>query len=275
MNNHRPRKRFGQNFLVDLGTIERIVRYINPQPEDNVVEIGPGKGAITSLLALRCNHLHVIEIDRDLVAILQQQFADPEATTHDVTAHKVTIHQADALTVDFSSLAVTKPARIVGNLPYNISTPLIFHLLNCHDHIQDMYFMLQNEVVERLIAQPGDKNYGRLSIMVQYYCQVDKLFEVPSSCFNPRPKVNSAIVSLKPHKPLPYIADNPDHLSQLVNRAFQQRRKTLHNALKPFITTNANIANVMRLPIDTRLRPENLSVSDYVMLSNFLIAHQD
>jgi 16S rRNA (adenine1518-N6/adenine1519-N6)-dimethyltransferase len=272
MNSHRARKRFGQHFLVDSSTIERIVRHINPQAEDNLVEIGPGKGAITSLLSSRCNHLHVIEIDRDLVAILQQQFANPDATTR-----KVTIHQADALTVDFSSFTATKPARVVGNLPYNISTPLIFHLLNFHDHIQDMYFMLQNEVVERLVAQPGDKHYGRLSIMVQYYCQADKLFEVPASCFNPRPKVNSAIVSLKPHKPLPYIADNPNHLSQLVNRTFQQRRKTLHNALKPFIAAKGSIptANIdaTPLPIDTRLRPENLSVSDYVMLSNFFIGH--
>lgn len=270
MNNHRARKRFGQNFLIDPGVIERIVRHINPQPRDNLVEIGPGKGAITSLLSAHCNHLHVIEIDRDLVTILQRQFTGANVTKNNATTNTVTIHQADALTVDFSPFALTGPARIVGNLPYNISTPLIFHLLNFHDRIQDMYFMLQNEVVERLVAQPGDKHYGRLSIMVQYYCQADKLFDVSPHCFAPRPKVNSAIVRLTPHKPLPYIADNPDHLSQLVNRVFQQRRKTLHNALKPFVTSNANMPKTMTLPIDTRLRPENLSVSDYVMLSNFL-----
>ena len=265
MNTHRARKRFGQNFLIDLGIIERIIHHINPQQEDNLIEIGPGKGAITALLASLCRHLHVIEIDRDLVAILQQQFTGANATTGNIT-----IHQADALTVDFSLLASTEPARIVGNLPYNISTPLIFHLLNFYDHIRDMYFMLQNEVVERLVAQPGDKHYGRLSIMVQYYCQADKLFEVSPSCFDPRPKVNSAIVRLTPHKPLPCVADDPDHLSRLVNCVFQQRRKTLHNALKPF--SNANAATFSPLPIDTRLRPENLSVNDYVMLSNFLLS---
>ena len=169
MNNHRARRRFGQHFLVNSGIIERIVRHINPQADDNLVEIGPGKGAITSLLAGACNHLHVIEIDRDLVTILQQQF-----TGADGEKYNITIHQADALTVDFSSFAATAPMRVVGNLPYNISTPLIFYLLNFHKHIQDMYFMLQNEVVERLVAQPGDKHYGRLSVMVQYYCQTDK-----------------------------------------------------------------------------------------------------
>ena len=267
MNTHRARKRFGQNFLIDLGVIERIVRHINPQHKDNMIEIGPGKGAITALLASRCHHLDVIEIDRDLVAILQQQFAGT-----DETISHITIHQADALTVDFSSFAVTEPVRIVGNLPYNISTPLIFHLLDFHSHIRDMYFMLQNEVVERLVAQPGDKHYGRLSVMAQYYCQADKLFEVPPNCFDPRPKVNSAIVRLTLHKPLPHIADDPNHLGRLVNCVFQQRRKTLHNALKPFLTSKATISNATSLPIDTRLRPENLSVSDYVMLSNFLLS---
>ena len=265
MTSHRARKRFGQNFLVDTGVIERIVRHINPQPDDHLVEIGPGKGAITSLLASRCGDLQVIEIDRDLVAMLQQQF-----TGANNTVSEVTIHQADALTVDFSAFAATKPARIVGNLPYNISTPLIFHLLNFCDHIQDMHFMLQNEVVERLVAQPGDKLYGRLSVMVQYYCQTDKLFEVPPGCFQPQPKVNSAIVRLTPHKPLPHVAIDTNHLGLLVNTVFQQRRKTLHNALKPIINAKHPFSSIESLPIDTRLRPENLSVEEYVALSNFL-----
>ena len=261
MSKHRARKRFGQNFLVDTGVIERIVRQINPRSDDNIVEIGPGKGAITALLAAICNHLHVIEIDRDLVTILQQQFAIIDGDPN------VTIHQADALTVDFSAFATTAPVRIVGNLPYNISTPLIFHLLRFHNYIGDMYFMLQNEVVDRLVAQPSDKGYGRLSVMVQYYCRADKLFTVSPHCFEPRPKVDSAIVRLTPHQPLPCIADDPDHLSRLVNCAFQQRRKTLHNALKPFMAS----IDAESLPVNTRLRPENLSVRDYVMLSNFLL----
>jgi len=270
---HRARKRFGQHFLIDVETIERIVRSINPQFEDNLVEIGPGKGAMTALLTRRCRHLHVIEIDRDLVALLQRQLARRRATAADMAAPGITIHQADALTVDFSSFAGVKLVRVVGNLPYNISTPLIFHLLNFHHHIQDMYFMLQNEMVERLVAQPGDRHYGRLSVMVQYHCRADKLFEVPPSCFSPRPKVNSAIVRLKPHASPPAIADDLGHFSQLVNCAFQQRRKTLRNALKSFLGAIADTVDAVPLPIDTRLRAENLSVGDYVMLSNFLVAH--
>ena len=265
MTKHRARKRFGQNFLMDAGVIQRIVQHINPQLDDHLVEIGPGKGALTSLLASCCRDFQVIEIDRDLVSLLQQQF-----TGADGTAGEMTIHEADALTVDFSVFATTKPARIVGNLPYNISTPLIFHLLSFYDHIQDMYFMLQDEVVERLVAQPGDKRYGRLSVMVGYYCQADKLFEVPPDCFQPQPKVNSAIVRLTPHKPLPHVAIDPDHLKQLVNTVFQQRRKTLRNGLKPIINTRHSFSSAAPLPVDTRMRPENLTVEDYVNLSNFL-----
>ena len=270
MSNHQARKRFGQHFLTDSGVIERIIRHINPKPDDNVIEIGPGKGAITSLLAAACNHLHIIEIDRDLVAILRRQFTDNREATGNVT-----IHQADALTINFSSLAATDPARVVGNLPYNISTPLIFHLLKFQKSIKDMYFMLQQEVVERLVAQPGDKHYGRLSIMVQYYCQADELFEVSPSCFSPQPKVNSAIVKLTPYKTLPYIATDVDHLSRLVNCAFQQRRKTLHNALKPLVNAELATVSASSLPVNTRLRPENLSVSDYVKLSNFLLSEKN
>ena len=269
MSNHRARKRFGQHFLVDSGVVDRIVGYINPRPDDNLVEIGPGKGAITSLLAAACNHLHIIEIDRDLVTILRQQFTGGDQKTSNVT-----VHQADALTVDFSSFANKESARIVGNLPYNISTPLIFHLLTFHQCIRDMYFMLQNEVVDRLAAQPGEKMYGRLSVMVQYYCQIDKLFEVPPSCFSPQPKVNSAIVRLTPYKMPPYVATNLEHFSRLVNCVFQQRRKTLHNALKPMINSELIAVSTSLLPVNTRLRPENLSVSDYVMLSNFLLSEK-
>ena len=255
---HKARKRFGQNFLQDQNIIDRIVRNINPKESDNLIEIGPGQGAITKQLIEACPQLQVIELDRDLIPILLAQFANYK---------QFKIHECDALKFDFTSVIKPgQPLRIVGNLPYNISTPLIFHLLSYHSHIRDMHFMLQKEVVLRLVAQPGDKNYGRLSIMVQYYCQVEQLFGVPPECFNPAPKVDSAIVRLQPHASIPYVADNIDHLGKLVNAAFQQRRKTLRNTLKHFIDAD----KIDDLPVDSRLRPENLSVNDFVQLSNIL-----
>jgi 16S rRNA (adenine1518-N6/adenine1519-N6)-dimethyltransferase len=255
---HKARKRFGQNFLTDQSVIDRIVRNVNAKASDRLVEIGPGQGAITRQLIEACPQLQVIELDRDLVPILLAQFAKyPDFT----------IHQQDALSFDFSSLMKgDQPLRIVGNLPYNISTPLIFHLLSYQARISDMYFMLQKEVVNRLVAQAGEKNYGRLSVMVQYYCQVEHLFAVPPQCFDPQPKIDSAIVRLQPYSQLPYVANNIAHLSHLVNLAFQQRRKTLRNTLKQLVD-NDTIAS---LSIDTGLRPENLSVEDYVNLSNTL-----
>lgn len=256
---HRARKRFGQNFLTDQSIINSIVRSIRPQSHDRLVEIGPGQGAITQQLIESCPSLQVIELDRDLIPILLAQFAK-------YTDFK--IHQQDALKFDFSSLIVDeRPLRIVGNLPYNISTPLIFHLLTYQERISDMHFMLQKEVVNRLVASPGEKNYGRLSVMVQYYCQTECLFEVPPESFDPQPKVDSAIVRLQPYQTIPFIADNIQHLSQLVNLAFQQRRKTLRNTLKQLIDTDT----IETLDINTRLRPENLSVEDYVNLSNTLV----
>jgi 16S rRNA (adenine1518-N6/adenine1519-N6)-dimethyltransferase len=252
---HRARKRFGQNFLNDTGIINRIVRSISPKADDNLVEIGPGQGAITAPLLEHCQQLQVIEIDHDLIPILLAQFAKYK---------HFKIHQQDALKFDFSTLVQEKPLRIVGNLPYNISTPLIFHLLSFQNKIKDMHFMLQKEVVERLAASAGDKHYGRLSVMTQYYCQVDHLFGVPPECFSPRPKVDSAIVRLAPYESLPFIADDIEHFSQLVNLAFQQRRKTLRNTLKQMI----NKEQIDSLSIDVSLRPEKLSVRDYVNLSN-------
>ncbi len=254
---HQARKRFGQNFLNDTGIIDRIVRSISPKAEDNLVEIGPGQGAITSPLLQACSQLNVIEIDKDLIPILLAQFAKYK---------DFKIHQEDALKFDFSTLALQKPLRIVGNLPYNISTPLIFHLLSFQQQISDMHFMLQKEVVERLASQAGDKHYGRLSVMVQYYCQVDYLFGVPPECFSPQPKVDSAIVRLTPFSSLPYIASNVELFSKVVNLAFQQRRKTLRNSLKQLLDKE----QIALLPVDTGLRPENLSVEDYVNLSNFI-----
>lgn len=253
---HKARKRFGQNFLNDPGIISRIVRSISPKADDNIVEIGPGQGAITSQILELCPNLNVVELDRDLIPILLAQFASYKGFK---------IHQADALKFDFTSLYQdTKPLRIVGNLPYNISTPLIFHLLSYQEKVQDMHFMLQKEVVERMAADPSQKAYGRLGIMVQYYCKVDNLFHVPPECFSPRPKVDSAIVRLVPHTTLPYTAKNIGLMERLVNAAFQQRRKTLRNTLKHFISKE----QMETLDIDTGLRPENLSVADYVRLSD-------
>ena len=257
---HRARKRFGQNFLQDDTIIRGIVQAISPKPTDNLVEIGPGKGAITEHLLAACPTLDVVELDRDLIPILLASFISRYPN--------FTIHQQDALKFDFESLTEggQKPLRIVGNLPYNISTPLIFHLLSFKDCVADMHFMLQKEVVERMAAEPNHKNYGRLGVMVQYYCQVEKLFDVPPESFDPRPKVDSAIVRLTPHKTLPWQAIDVDLLSRLVNAAFQQRRKTIRNALKQLV----NADTMEALDIDTSVRPENLSIADFVSISNEL-----
>lgn len=260
---HQARKRFGQNFLIDHGVIRRIVRAIGPCKTDSLVEIGPGQGAITSSLLETAGELNVIELDRDLIPILKVKFDRfPEFT----------IHEADALKFDFSSLSPegTK-LRVVGNLPYNISTPLIFHLLSYDKLFEDMHFMLQREVVMRLAAAPGDKNYGRLSVMTQYYCDVENLFEVPPECFQPAPKVVSAIVRLSPFDEAKYIAKDEKHFSDIVRLAFQQRRKTLRNALKSQLE---NI-DVSQIDIDLSLRAERLSVEDFVNLSNQLIQVQE
>lgn len=254
---HKARKRFGQNFLHDPGIISRIVQSIGVSPEDNLVEIGPGKGAITALLLAEANSLNVVELDRDLIPILLAQFAN----------HKgFTIHQADALKFDFANLwQQDKPLRIVGNLPYNISTPLIFHLLALGEKVQDMHFMLQKEVVERMAAAPGSKAYGRLSIMCQYHCLVDQLFNVPPECFVPQPKVESAIVRLVPHKPISEPADDLATLDKIVTAAFQQRRKTLRNGLKNWCTAEA----MESLGINPQARAETLSLAQYLQLANY------
>ncbi len=255
---HKARKRFGQNFLVDHGIINSIVRAVHPQKNDQLVEIGPGKGAITELLASECDNLSVIELDRDLVPWLKVKFEKHP---------NFQLFQADALKFDFAQLIkADKPLRIVGNLPYNISTPLIFHLLSYAGQVQDMHFMLQKEVVKRMAAEPGSGAYGRLGIMVQYYCAVENLFEVPPTSFDPPPKVDSAIVRLVPYQQLPFVAKNIKTLESLVNVAFQQRRKTLRNALKSLLEPE----QLAQLPVDLSLRPENISLEEYVNLSNIL-----
>ncbi|MES2674130.1 MAG: 16S rRNA (adenine(1518)-N(6)/adenine(1519)-N(6))-dimethyltransferase RsmA [Pseudomonadota bacterium] len=261
---HKARKRFGQNFLIDHGIIREIVRAVHPQKKDLIVEIGPGKGAITELLAASCDNIRVIELDRDLVPWLNVKFEKHP---------NFQLFQADALKFDFaqllggsSSLDSDKFLRIVGNLPYNISTPLIFHLLTYNTQVRDMHFMLQKEVVKRMAALAGESAYGRLGIMVQYYCTVENLFEVPPTAFDPAPKVDSAIVRLVPHQQLPYPATNFKTLERLVNIAFQQRRKTLRNALKQLLTAEI----IEQLPIDTSARAEEITLAEYVATSNLL-----
>jgi len=255
---HRARKRFGQNFLVDRDIIDRIVTAIAPHPDDTLIEIGPGQGALTAPLLARCPQLTVIELDRDLAAVLQDwQRSHPG----------LTVVIADALRTDFSQFAMgPNTLRVVGNLPYNISTPLLFHLLRHASLIRDMHFMLQKEVVDRLAASPGDSNYGRLGIMVQYHCQITPLIDVPPHSFRPAPKVDSAVVRLTPHRQLPHPCDNPDLLARLVNVCFQQRRKTLRNSLRHWL----DMGQIGQLDLDLQARPETLSLGDFVAIANQL-----
>jgi 16S rRNA (adenine1518-N6/adenine1519-N6)-dimethyltransferase len=255
---HRARKRFGQNFLHDQGVIHRIARAINANADHHVVEIGPGQGALTADILTSGCLLDAVELDRDLIPILQQRFA---------AEPRFRLQQGDALKFDFASLQDSdEKLRVVGNLPYNISTPLIFHLLDQHQLISDMHFMLQLEVVNRLAATPGNKSYGRLSVMTQYYCQVYSLFEVPPEAFNPRPKVQSAIVRLTPHKQLPHPANSIETLQTVLRTAFNQRRKTLRNSLKTQISSD----QLEALNIDPIARPETLSLQQFVAISNSL-----
>lgn len=255
---HQARKRFGQNFLHDPGVIEQIIRAINPKPDDAIVEIGPGLGALTEEILAVNPRLQVVELDRDLIPVLRTKFFNyPDFR----------IHEADALTFDFSQLMVDRPLRIIGNLPYNISTPLIFHLLGQAGVIRDMHFMLQKEVVQRMAAVPGDNNYGRLGIMTQYFCKVQPLFEVGPGAFRPAPKVDSAIVRLVPHETLPNPARDLKTLQAVVRTAFNARRKTLRKALGGMVS----VAQLQSLGINDGLRPENLALADYVAIADRLV----
>jgi len=252
---HQARKRFGQNFLEDSSVIANIIGAIAPKSDDALIEIGPGLGALTQPLLKKAPHLQAIELDYDLIPHLQ------------ALSPQLIIHQADVLTVDFQSFVKeAQSLRIVGNLPYNISTPLIFHLLKQIHLIQDMHFMLQKEVVERMAAQPGSKDYGRLSIMVQYFCKVNYLFTVPPQAFKPAPKVESAIVRLLPHAQLPYVTKDFQQFSEMVRLAFGQRRKTLRNSLKTLV----NDEQWNLLEINATLRPEQIALKDFVKIANFL-----
>jgi 16S rRNA (adenine1518-N6/adenine1519-N6)-dimethyltransferase len=253
---HQARKRFGQNFLVDRAHIDRIVQAIDAQPSDRMIEIGPGFGALTAPLLERLSVLHVVEIDRDIVARLATEFP-PE---------RLIVHQGDALKFDLSSLG--SGLRVVGNLPYNISSPLLFHAAQFAGAIRDCHFMLQREVVDRMAAAPGSKVYGRLSVMLQYRFAVDKLFNVPAGAFRPMPQVDSAFVRLVPHAALPSPASNERLLAQMVTQAFTQRRKTVRNALSEF----ASAEELSACAIDPGLRPEDLSLDDFVRVANAVAA---
>ena len=253
--NHRPRKRFGQNFLHDPAIIGKIVQAINPQPDERLVEIGPGHGAITLPLLQAAGRLDVVELDRDLVGPLAERCRE---------IGDLAVHNADALSFDFCSLAEDKPLRVVGNLPYNISTPLLFHLLDQHRCIRDMYFMLQKEVVERMAAGPGSGTYGRLSVMLQYRCRVTPLFTIGPGAFKPPPKVESAFVRLEPYEQPPVAVDNEAIFDELVRQAFTQRRKTLRNTLRGSLSAD----DIDAAGIDPAARAETLSLEEFAALSN-------
>ncbi len=227
---HTARKRFGQNFLHDDYIIDSIVAAIAPQADDNIVEIGPGLGALTEPVAAKVNCLNVVELDRDLAIRLEQ---------HPILSKKLKITQADAMQFDFGQLAQEgKQLRVFGNLPYNISTPLMFHLFEYANKIKDMHFMLQKEVVNRLCAGPNSKAYGRLTVMAQYYCRIIPVLEVPPTAFKPAPKVDSAVVRLEPYDTPPFIANSMKTLNQVCSMAFNQRRKTIRNCLRDILSVN-------------------------------------
>ncbi len=249
------RKRFGQHFLHNRNVIGRIVAALAPRPDDHIVEIGPGKGALTRVLATSLAHFDAIELDRDLLAHLQSV----------ISPDKLRLHNADALRFDFCQLMQEgRKLRLVGNLPYNISTPLLFHLLDQSGCIEDMLFMLQKEVVQRLAAAPGGKDYGRLSVMIQYRCRVEKLFEVAPGAFTPPPKVDSTVVRLVPHATPPVAVRDEARFSQVVRAAFASRRKTLRNNLKGLLSAEQLLA----LGIDPVRRAETLTLAEFATLSN-------
>ena len=249
------KKHLGQNFLHERGVIDKIVLAIDPQPGDRIVEVGPGQGALTFPLLDRHGALTAIEFDRDLLVPLAAA-----AQAHG----ELTLLNADVLDVDFSALAAGARIRLVGNLPYNLSSPILFHALDHAAAIHDMHFMLQKEVVERMAAAPGSKVYGRLSVMLQAYCAVTPLFKVPPGAFRPAPKVDSAVVRLLPRQPSEIGIDDPARFAQVVRAAFGQRRKTLRNALSGV----ADAAMIEAAGLRPDARAEQLSVADFIRLAN-------
>jgi 16S rRNA (adenine1518-N6/adenine1519-N6)-dimethyltransferase len=251
---HRARKRFGQNFLVDSRVIQRIIDSIAPRPGQLILEIGPGQAALTSLLAATGAELHLLEIDRDLAANLEQRFRG---------VPNIHVHCGDALRMDLSEISSERRFRLVGNLPYNISTPLLFHVLKWGRLVIDMHFMLQQEVVNRLAAQPGNKAWGRLSIMCQYHCEVTPLFGVPPEAFRPPPRVQSSVVRLVPHAEPPVQVSDMTQFERLVAQAFSMRRKTLRNSLRGLLDADS----IAAAGIDPGLRPEALDLAQFAALA--------
>ncbi len=257
--NHKARKRFGQNFLTDERVVQQIVQAIAPLPGDRIIEIGPGQAALTLPLLESGARLQLVEIDRDLAKVLEQRITPfPRAS----------LHIGDALAMDFAELTGGEAFRLVGNLPYNISTPLLFHVLRWSALISDMHFMLQREVVERMCAQPGNKTWGRLSIMCQYHCAVTSLFEVAPQAFNPAPKVHSAIVRLVPHQEPPVKINHMVTFDRLVRQAFSMRRKTLRNCMRGLLEAD----QIDSVGIDPGLRPESLGLGEFAALANLMAA---
>lgn len=252
---HQPRKRFGQHFLRDARVVQRMIAAIAPRPGQRLVEIGPGLGALTLPLLERCHSLDVVELDRDVIPLLQEKCAQ---------AGELRVHAMDVLKFDLHTLVTGDTRlRVVGNLPYNISTPLLFHVLEAIDAVEDMHFMVQKEVADRICATPGGGDYGRLSIMVQYKCATENLFHVGPGAFSPPPKVDSAVIRLWPLRPSPWPDHDHELFPKIVAAAFSQRRKTLRNALK-------NVLSVEKMEaagIDPSARAETLAVADYVALS--------
>lgn len=248
---HQPRKRFGQNFLLDQGAIAAIVAAIRPARGERLVEIGPGLGALTRPLLAAVGPMHAIEIDRDLAAALKDKFGE-----------RLTLHVTDVLEFDFNALG--DELRVVGNLPYNISTPLLFHLAGFAAQIRDIHVMLQKEVVARMVAAPSDGNYGRLSVMLQYRFELEKILVVPAAAFSPAPEVESAVVRLTPLRPLKYPAHDESVFARVVAAAFSQRRKTLRNSLKGIISESDFTA----VGIDPTARPQDLGVQRFVAIAN-------
>ncbi|PKG38255.1 16S rRNA (adenine(1518)-N(6)/adenine(1519)-N(6))-dimethyltransferase RsmA [Psychromonas sp. Urea-02u-13] len=260
---HTARKRFGQNFLHDDYIIDSIVAAIAPQPDDNIVEIGPGLGALTEPVASKVKVLNVVELDRDLAERLAK---------HPTLAEKLNITQADAMQFDFGQLASEdNQLRVFGNLPYNISTPLMFHLFEFATKIKDMHFMLQKEVVNRLCAGPDCKAYGRLTVMAQYYCKVIPVLEVPPTAFIPAPKVDSAVVRLEPYDVPPFFAKSMKCLNQVCSMAFNQRRKTIRNCLREIL----DVEELQAMGVDHTKRAENVSVEEYVRLANYVFDRKE
>ena len=261
---HQPRKRFGQNFLHDRSVIREIVESIRLERDDNLIEIGPGMGALTEPLLAEVDAMTVIELDRDLADSLRIRIG---ANSHP----NFTIIKDNAMNVDYRALYTLERGklRVVGNLPYNISTPILFHLLSYADVIQDMHFMLQKEVVERITADVGSKTYGRLSVIMQYHCDTDYLLTVPRGAFNPPPKVTSAVFRLTPHINKPIVAEDEQYFAIVVRETFNHRRKTLRAIFKnSTLLPTLSEDDFAACGIDQQARPETLSVSDFVALSN-------